>query len=137
MNSAVEHVNLSVRDVDAAVRFLLTAMPDWMVRHDSGPGPGRWVHVGTETTYLALNQMDEPGDAAFTRSRPGFNHIGLVVDDAVAVRERLLAAGYAQGYVPPSHPQRVRVYLLDDDGIEYEFVSYAADDPALRNDYST
>ncbi|MBI5835030.1 MAG: VOC family protein [Armatimonadetes bacterium] len=136
MGSNVEHANLSVRDVDASVRFLLAAMPDFVVRHDSGPGPGRWVHLGNDATYIALNAMDEPGDALFAHCRPGLNHIGFVVDDADALRERMLAAGYAEGYQPAQHPQRTRVYFVDGDGIEWEFVSYLPGGPALRNDYS-
>ena len=47
----------------------------------------------------------------------------------------MLTAGYREGFVPEPHPYRKRVYLLDNDGIEYEFVQYYSDDFAERNDY--
>ena len=51
----LEHANLQVRDLDATIRFLQTAFPDFRVR---GEGPtlqgARWVHVGRDDVYLAL-----------------------------------------------------------------------------------
>jgi len=41
MESYVEHTNISVTDVDEAIRFFTTALPDFWVRHDAGPGPRR------------------------------------------------------------------------------------------------
>ena len=92
MESYVEHANLSVTDVDESVRFFTTAMPDLRVRHDSGPGPRRWVHLGTDTTYMSINRIPEPVDRQFKNVPPGFNHVGFVVEDADALRERMLAA---------------------------------------------
>ena len=37
--------------------------------------------------------------------------------------------------VPNEHPQRQRVYFYDSEGNDWEFVEYASDDPAERNDY--
>ena len=62
--------------------------------------------------------------------------VGVAVEDADALRERMLAAGYQEGYVPEPHPHRKRVYFIDPDGIEFEFIQYYSDDPAERNDYS-
>ncbi|HYE76529.1 MAG TPA: VOC family protein, partial [bacterium] len=50
MPAYLEHANITVPDIDAAIAFLTTAFPEFQVRHDSGPRPGdeiRWVHVGT------------------------------------------------------------------------------------------
>ena len=135
MESYVEHTNISVTDVDEAIRFFTTALPDFWVRHDSGPGPKRWVHLGTDTTYISINQMPDPAGAKFLRHRPGYNHVGFVVEDADTLRERMLAAGYQEGFVPKPHLYRKRVYFIDNDGIEYEFVQYYSDDFAERNDY--
>lgn len=136
MASYVEHVNLSVTAVDEAIRFFRTAMPDLQIRHDSGKGPRRWVHLGTEVTYLAINQMPDPAQGTYQQRHPGFNHVGFVVDDVDALRERMLRAGYREGYVPDPHPHRKRVYIIDADGMEHEFVQYYADDFAKRNDYA-
>jgi catechol 2,3-dioxygenase-like lactoylglutathione lyase family enzyme len=135
MESYVEHANISVTDVDETIRFLTTAMPDFRVRHDSGPGTGRWVHLGTNTTYIAINQMEDPAQGSFERQRPGYNHVGFVVRDAEGLRRRMLAAGYREGFVPEPHPFRKRVYIIDRDGMEYEFVEYYSDDFAEKNDY--
>ena len=135
MESYVEHTNISVTDVDKTLRFFKTALPDFRVRHDSGPGPKRWVHFGTDATYVSINQMEPPAEGTFARCRPGYNHVGFVVADADALRARMLAAGYKEGFVPKPHPHRKRVYIIDDDGMEYEFVEYYSDDPAEKNDY--
>ena len=135
MANYVEHVNISVRDVDKTIKFLLTALPDFRVRNDSG-GPKRCVHIGTDTTYLSINQMEEPDVDAFSFNHPGYNHIGFGVEDADALRERMLSAGYREGFVPEPHPFRKRVYFLDDDDLQYEFVQYYSNDFTERNDYS-
>ena len=135
MESYVEHANISVTDVDGAIRFFMTAMPDFRVRHDSGPGPRRWVHLGTDSTYMSINQMEPPAEGAFERHRPGYNRVGFGVADADALRARMLDAGYKEGFVPEPHPYRKRVYFIDDDGMEYEFIQYYSDDVTERNDY--
>jgi len=135
MGSYVEHANISVTDLDEAIRFFTTAMPDFRVRHDSGHGPRRWVHLGTDSTYMSINQMQDPAEGVFEHHSPGYNHIGFVVEDAAALRERMLSAGYREGFVPEPHPHRKRVYFIDNNGMEYEFVQYYSDDFAERNDY--
>lgn len=135
MESYVEHTNISVTDVDEAIRFFTLAMPDFRVRHDSRPGPTRWVHLGTDSTYISINQMADPAKGKFVCSAPGYNHVGFVVADADALRQRMLAAGHREGFVPEPHPHRKRVYILDGNGMEYEFIQYYSDDFAKRNDY--
>ena len=135
MGSHVEHTNISVSDVDEAVRFFTTAMPDFQLRHDSGPGPKRWVHLGTDTTYMSINQMPGPVEGEFESHLPGHNHVGFAVEDADALRERMLAHGYQEGFIPEPHPHRKRVYFKDRDGMEYEFIQYYSDIFAERNDY--
>jgi len=135
MESYVEHTNISVSDVDEAIRFFTTAMPDFRVRHDSGPGPKRWVHLGTDCTYMSINQVSDPAEGQFKRLYPGYNHIGFVVEDADALRERMLSAGYREGFVPEPHPCRKRVYFVDNDGMDYEFIQYYSYDILKKNDY--
>lgn len=138
MSIRLEHANLAVRDVDAMIRFLCTAFPDFRVRREGRYGAGRrWVHVGTDATYVALNESD--GEAAPRPvpygGRPGLNHLGYEVDDVEALRARLSAAGYRDSSVPNDHPHRRRVYFFDSEGNDWEFVEYTSDDPAERNDY--
>jgi catechol 2,3-dioxygenase-like lactoylglutathione lyase family enzyme len=140
MAARLEHANINVRNIDEAIRFLTTAFPEFRVR-GRGEVEGRpWVHVGTETSYLALNEFQRgangsTGAAAEFGVAP-LNHLGFVVDDAEAMSKRLLAAGFREGFVAPAHRYRIRKYFLDADGNEWEFVEYLTDDPALQNEYS-
>lgn len=138
MNPRLEHANLAVRDIDATLRFLTTALPAFRLRFDGVDDRGRrWVHVGTDDAYLALYPAtDTPAERwAPYAGKPGVNHLGLVVDDALAVRERLAAAGYRDTPVDNHHPARRRVYFLDPDGNDWEFVQYLSEDTAQRHDY--
>jgi catechol 2,3-dioxygenase-like lactoylglutathione lyase family enzyme len=138
MAQRLEHANLCVHDIDAVVRFLTTAFPDFQVRRDvTEPAGSRWVHVGTNETYIALVQaMPEatPRDAPYT-GRPGLNHLAFEVDDVEALRVRLRAAGYRDSTFANAHPHRKRVYFHDPEGNDWEFVQYFSDDPKMRHDY--
>ena len=130
MGGQVEHANIRVRDIDETVKLLTIALPNFKVR--GGSASKKWIHIGTESTYLALNK--DGGDTQ--KHGPGLNHVGFVVDDTDAVRERLETAGYKEGYRPETHPHRRRVYYHDGNGTEWEFVQYFSNDPAERNDYT-
>jgi len=139
MNARLEHANLAVHDVDAAIRFLTTAFPEFCIRAEGKTWQGRrWVHVGDDHSYLALNEAPEaPAEPWIPYGgKPGLNHLGYEVDDVEAVRGRLAAAGYRDSTVPNDHPHRRRVYFFDAEGNDWEFVEYRSADPAERNDYS-
>jgi catechol 2,3-dioxygenase-like lactoylglutathione lyase family enzyme len=136
----LEHANIAVGDIDEGVRFFRAAFPSFGIRGrgttDHGDWQSEWVHVGTEETYVGLNADSAPaGERAPGHRGYGVNHIGFVVGDAEAVYQRLSAAGYKEGFQPGEHPHRRRVYFLDSDGNEVEFVEYYSDDPAQRNSY--
>jgi catechol 2,3-dioxygenase-like lactoylglutathione lyase family enzyme len=138
MTLRLDHANLTVRDLDGTVRFLQTAFPDFRIRGGGAGADGRrWLHVGNDDAYLALNEArDEPSEAWTPYSgKPGLNHLGFEVDDADALRARLREAGYLDTTVPNSHPARKRVYFNDADGNDWEFVEYLTEDPAMRHDY--
>ena len=138
MTIRLEHANLAVRDVDAALHFIQTALPDFRIRREGKSWRGlRWLHVGTDETYLAINEApEEPAEEWVPYAgKPGLNHLGYEVDDAEALRQRLAAAGYQDSTVPNQHPHRRRVYFCDAEGNDWEFVQYLSDDPAERNDY--
>lgn len=141
MTVQLEHANITVQNVDEAIRFVTAAFPHFKIRGegqvDHGNGPRRWLHVGTDATYLALEEASSPSQSTRAdMSEPGFNHLGYAVDDVEAVSERLRTAGYREGFKPQPHPHRTRVYYLDADDNEWEFVQYHSDDPAKRHDYS-
>ncbi|TDJ45398.1 MAG: VOC family protein [Gammaproteobacteria bacterium] len=129
----LEHIHISVKSIDRTEAFLLAAVPA-MRRRGGGvvDGYGTWVHLGTEQSYIALTESVD------ANSMPELRHIGLVVDDIEALINRLAEAGYtpADDSAVNGHPYRRRVYYVDGNGLDWEFVQYLSDDPALRNDYS-
>ena len=78
MSVRLEHANVIVRDIDATIRFLRTAFPEFRIRFDgTDPDGARWVHVGTDATYVALTaSSSEPQRrrAPYT-GLPGVNHL--------------------------------------------------------------
>ena len=135
MEPYLEHLNLTVVDVDRTIRFLQTAMPQLQVR---GGGTGekcrRWVHVGIGATYLAIEDRGAEGPGPHEPYvHPGMNHIGFVVGNVGEVAERLTNAGYTPGIKAKEHPHRKRIYFFDDDGNEFEFIEYLSAELEERN----
>jgi catechol 2,3-dioxygenase-like lactoylglutathione lyase family enzyme len=140
----LEHVNLIVTAIEPTVAFLTAAFPGWRVRgrgNEPFAGMAReWVHVGDDEDYLALTAYDLPADQKGSQRdlsgpTPGLAHLGFVVasiDDVVA---RLEKAGFAPTLWGQDHPHRRRVYFLDAEGIEYEFIEYLSEAPEERNLY--
>lgn len=140
MLARLEHANICVRQIDEAIRFLQTAFPIFKIRRDAtDPDGTRWVHIGTDETYVALSEItSEPVERWEPYAgKPGVNHLAYEVDDVDALRERMLAAGYQESTVPNSHPHRKRIYFYDADGNDWEFIQYLSDDPSKRHDYET
>ncbi len=138
MRVRLEHANMIVRDIDGMIRFLQTAFPGFRVRGEGSSANGtRWVHLGTDETYLALNEATAESKRPWVpyAGEPGVNHLGYEVDDVDTVHSRLAAAGYRESTVPNAHPHRKRVYFYDPEGNDWEFVQYFSTDPAERNDY--
>ncbi|MGF1761792.1 VOC family protein [Aliivibrio kagoshimensis] len=125
----VEHLNITVPDVDAALEFLSVVAPDFKVRKDvKAPNKHRWVHVGNEQCYFALQEphldSTSPSDPQNTYKNYGINHIGLVVDDIKVVEERLVSKGYKRGIVAPEERYRKRANFFDSAGLEWELTEY-------------
>ena len=124
--SFLEHVNVTVSNPDATAERL-TRWFGWQVRW-SGPAKdnGRTVHIGDKASYLALyangsgNKSQETSYATLN----GLNHIGIVVSDLDEAERRILADGYKTHNHGNYEPGR-RFYFSDEDGIEFEVVSYA------------
>jgi len=134
----LEHANICVKDIDVIIGFLKTAFPDFRVRGEGTiKGDRRWLHVGTDDTYIALNQAkaDAQRDWSPYSGVPGVNHLAYEVDNVDSLRERLLAGGFKESTVPNTHPFRKRVYFYDPEGNDWEFIQYFSEIPAERNDY--
>lgn len=137
--SFLEHVNLTVVDLDDTLRFILTALPDWRVR---GQGqmdwfgvPIRWLHVGTDTNYIALQSGGQGAGLDWRSHLTGVKHLGLIVPDVDAVVARLAAAGYPLDHWGGASEQRRSAYVIAPGSVQFEFVSYRTADLAARLEY--
>ncbi|MEZ9057098.1 VOC family protein [Vibrio pelagius] len=135
MQAYVEHANITVSNIDDAVQFIQTAIPEFKERH-RGQTNYRWCHIGTDDSYIALQEVVARKQ---TDRSPyldvGINHIGIVVDDVDRVEKRLLAAGYEQNDIGEDNPFRKRVYFYDASGVEWEFIEYLTQDAENKNRY--
>ena len=139
MSTKLEHANLCVDDIDGMIKFSQTALPDFIIRHDeTGIDGDRWVHIGNDTTYIALNNSTQKESSDWTpySGKSGVNHLGYMVDNAEQVRSRLLAADYIESTIENNHPFRKRVYFYDHEGRDWEFVEYLSENLEERNDYT-
>lgn len=119
----LEHVNLTVSDLDRSIAFYCDLL-DLHVRW-KGPidGDRLGAHVGDERCYLALFQATAGGDVEHDYLKPGVNHFGFVVDDLDDTRERVARLGATIHLEADYEPGR-RIYILDPDGHEVELVQY-------------
>jgi hypothetical protein len=129
----LEHIHVNVDSLAVTRDFLEAAVPT-IVRRGGGnaPGYGPWLHVGDDSSYIALTEV--PGST----TAPNLRHIGIVVNDIAGLIARLQAAGYspADASELDSHPHRRRIYYADGNGLDWEFVEYLTANVHERNDYS-
>jgi hypothetical protein len=138
MSTQLEHANLCVIDIDGMIKFLQTALPDFIIRHDETDRDGdRWVHIGNDKTYITLNNSTQKDSSDWSpySGKPGVNHLGYIVDSVDQVRNRLRAGGYIESTVANNHLFRKRLYFYDLEGRDWEFVEYLSDNTEERNDY--
>lgn len=118
----LEHVNITVSDIDRSAA-LLERLMGWRIRwRGSSQLGGETIHVGGEDDYIAVYTRGAlPGP--FAKGVP-LNHVGLVVDDLARAEAVVIAAGLEPFNHADYEPGR-RFYFFDWDGIEFEMVSYA------------
>lgn len=136
----IEHVNLTVRDIDRATAFLLAAMPAWRVR---GGGQmdwyGRripWVHVGDDAQYIALQGGGEGPGPDWQTHATGAKHVGIVVPSVDEVVRRLDAAGFPLDHWGGRTARRNSAYVMEGDDLQFEFVEYATPVLSERAEYA-
>lgn len=132
----LEHANIAVKNLDETITFIQTALPDFKIRGGGNSEGRRWVHIGTDQSYLALNEVSNNNLNGKNYGIDGLNHLGFVVDDVAEVAERLQAKGYVRSYPHTAQKYRIRDYFLDNAGNEYEFVQYLSNKVEEKNDYS-
>ena len=131
----LEHVNFTVKDLEATTAFIQLAIPEFKIRGGGESNGRKWIHIGTEHSYLALNEkLGESVQRNYTTI--GFNHFGFVVSNVEDIAERLLQAGFKRSYDKQYDEFRIRDYFYDAEGNEYEFVQYLSDNPEERNAYN-
>lgn len=122
----LEHINFTVSD-SAATAERLCNLFDWKVRWSGeAKDGGTTYHVGTDSQYVAVYTPEVVTEAVVStyEINGGMNHIGVVVDDIEAMEKKVTAAGYEPHSHADYEPGK-RFYFDDEDGIEYEVVSYS------------
>ena len=137
----LEHLNVSLTDLDRATRALRAIVPEWTVRGtgtwDDGRGHKRqWRHVGDDFQYLALYETP-PGQAVeASGARVAFNHLALVVDDLDAALARLHAIDVPLDHIGGSTAHRRSAYvMIEPERLQIELVAYDSAVPSERNVY--
>ena len=134
--ATLEHINLTVSDPKKTAANLC-ALFDWHIRWEGASmDNGYTVHVGSDNQYLALYATGSPKKSQEENYKTvnGLNHIAVVVDDLDAMKTRVENAGFTPynfGHYEPGH----RFYFNDQDGIEFEIVSYAPQEQPFYEDY--
>lgn len=122
----LEHINFTVSD-SAATAKRLCDLFGWKVRWSGeAKDGGTTYHVGTDSQYVAVYTPKIVTEAVVSTYgiNGGMNHIGVVVDDIEAMEKKVTAAGYESHSHADYEPGK-RFYFDDEDGIEYEVVSYS------------
>lgn len=135
------HAGVTVRDMDASLRFYRDALGLELVSRIRGGGRAAWAVLGLEAEAVQVAFLRIPGTAAQIElfefegverhgasARPcdfGAGHFCLYVDDAEAVLDRVRGLGYSSrsdvvrfGGEPFGGARAV--YLLDPDGYHVE-----------------
>ena len=122
----LEHVNITVGNPERTAA-MLSHLFDWNIRwQGQAASGGRTIHVGTATGYIAVStsKTSDGTPLAHDKGRP-LNHIGIEVTNLDDVERRAQEFGLTPFNHGDYEPGR-RFYLLDNDGIEWEIVSYAS-----------
>ena len=137
--SRLEHLNVTLTDLDRATRALQAIVPEWTVRgagtwEDDDGRTHPWRHVGDDFQYLSLYQT--PAGRTL-RAAGAFNHMALVVDDLGAALERLRAIGIPLDHIGGSTEHRRSAYVvIEPERLQIELVAYDSAVPSERNVYA-
>ncbi len=135
-NIYLEHANITVNDLQEAIKFFQTAFPHFKIR-GGGNDVREWVHLGDDNTYIALNQATQ-NDLKIKKNydKVGINHLGFVVQNVEEIANNLLMNGYKRDFSKQVEQFRIRDYFADADGNQYEFVQYLSEIPEEKNSYT-
>jgi catechol 2,3-dioxygenase-like lactoylglutathione lyase family enzyme len=137
----LEHLNVTLTDLDRATRALQAIVPEWSVRgtgtwEDGAGHTVAWRHVGDDFQYLALYQTPPGQQPRASGARVAFNHLGFVVDDLDATLARLRALDIPLDHVGGSTEHRRSAYvMIEPERLQIELVAYDSPLPSQRNVY--
>jgi len=125
--ATLEHINYTVSNAAKTAQTLCDLF-GWAIRWEGAAmnGVGHTIHVGTESSYLALYEPNDQSGRNIDSNyiTPGaMNHVAVTVDDLDAMEEAVKAAGYTPKLHADYEPGR-RFYFDGDDGVEIEVVCY-------------
>lgn len=138
----LEHLNVTLTDLDRATRALQAIVPEWAVRGagtwDDGNGRAyEWRHVGDDFQYLSLYEAPPGSTLEASGGRSALNHFALVVDDLDAALARLDAVGVALDHIGGSTEHRRSAYVvIEPERLQIELVAYDSAVPSERNVYA-
>lgn len=122
--ACLEHINLTVDNPDQLAE-LFCELFNWKIRW-SGPSKdqGYTVHVGSENRYFALYTHEKSTTTGLNYLSHGMvNHIGLVVNDAQAMEQRIINKGY-ETTNHRNYGVCRSFYFMADQTLEIEIVYY-------------
>lgn len=133
----LEHANITVNNVQEAIKFFQTAFPHFKIR-GGGNDLREWVHFGDNDTYIAINKAKQNSlKIEKSYDEIGINHIGFVVQNVEEIANNLLSNGYKRDFPKEVEQFRIRDYFADADGNQYEFVQYLSEVPEEKNSYNS
>jgi catechol 2,3-dioxygenase-like lactoylglutathione lyase family enzyme len=133
----LEHANITVNDLQEAIRFFQSAFPHFKIR-GGGSDRREWVHLGDDDTYVALNKAKK-SDLGIDKNydKIGINHLGFVVQNVEKIANNLLSNGYKRDFPKEVEQFRIRDYFADADGNQFEFIQYLSNKPEEKNSYNS
>jgi len=136
----LEHLNLTVNNLEETLAFYRIAFPNWYVRGEGDQiwhGKARkWLHFGDDNQYLTFCDDGEGNNRDLSGHQVGLAHFAFVVTNLQAMQSRLLKAGFKQDKDGAQNAFRSNLYYIDPNGFEVEFVEYHSDLTEERNEYT-
>jgi hypothetical protein len=126
MNNFLEHTNLTVRNPSEFANKLCLIF-GWKIRWSGDSiNDGHTVHVGSDTSYLALYQPPAilNSNALDAAQLNNLNHLGIVVNNLETVEKKVKDLGF-EPFDYRDYEFGKRFYFLADDGLEIEVISYS------------